>query len=134
MRAALILLLIACTPAVSGDCVTLATTAPDSIDSRLAYYDQGCATDDDCVLISAQVSCFKSCPAAVLKTSMTDALNDVAGHDSDICMGLSCNIQVGCNPSHAVCAKGECRAVEGEPDAGTPDSGVPDAGSSDAGP
>jgi hypothetical protein len=138
MRAALsLLVLVSCSSPTSSDCVTLATTAQQSIDGRLAFFHDGCSSDLDCVLVPASVSCFTGCPDAVLATSMGDALNDLAGHDSDICMGQTCNIRVGCNPSHAACVMGICQAVEGadagQPDAGM-DAGLPDAGAGDGGP
>jgi hypothetical protein len=133
----MLLVLAACPQPTTGDCVTLATTAQQSIDGRLAFYNQGCASDQDCVLVPATVSCFTGCPSSVLAMSMGDAMNDLSGHDSDICMGLACTITLGCNPSHPACVMGTCEAVEGtdggQPDAGM-DAGLADAGSTDGGP
>jgi hypothetical protein len=122
----------ACSSTPDVDCVAFAPTAAAQIEGRLDFFRTGCSTDSDCALIPEQVPCYTGCPSAVLASETTDATNDVMGQSDSICGGVSCTIDMGCAPSHAVCVAARCTTVAG--DAGVPDAGAPDAGSADGGP
>ncbi len=127
MRRAVMMLLVAMA-SCSGpaeDCPQVGTDARAFSETTLKEYASGCSTAADCVLTRPMLSCYTGCFSAVLKSREANAQSAVLSLTESVCGRGTCSVNEGCNPVHAECVQGVCKAMPGgaTADAGSRDGG-----------
>jgi hypothetical protein len=83
------------------------------IGSIAARHQEGCSTDDECAVVTLEISCQPGCAGAVLGERAEAFREELAAFDKDVCprIDTSCGISPMCAAveRRAACVKGTCR-------------------------
>ena len=82
------------------------------IDRLASRRQRGCRSDDQCGLISLEISCQPGCPGAVLAGQAGAFREELTAFDREVCprVDTSCGIAPACAAvERAVCVEGFCR-------------------------
>jgi hypothetical protein len=100
--------------AAADECLAARHSILDGITALVRDHAQGCATDNDCVLVSTKVACQSSCSRAVRKDhvlAFDDALKTLATRSCSSSLNI-CGTSALCMPAtNAVCSNGWCEAA-----------------------
>lgn len=118
--AVLVFKALACTTAVnpdggfpSGDCMRDSTIVAQEIDEAVNETANGCASDSDCLLRSADVECVRGCNSIALERNQLTTLDaELARITRDYCSQMTCRSAGSCVAAdQAVCRDGVCISV-----------------------
>lgn len=100
-------------PPESEACIQEKQEVLAKIGSIAAQNQQGCSTDDQCTLVSLEVSCQAGCAGAVLAERKEAFREELTAFERDACPRIdnSCGIAPMCAAveRRAACVKGVCR-------------------------